>query len=151
MSWLVALPDMWNGCSRWILGSVRGSGRGGSVEGCVGREDGADNRTAWGTNHDANKGGNSARGAPQETGIRAGGGTDASPNGSAEHKADQGMLTTFGARGPRGAVHALAFSHDVGAVFLKRERFIGDGNKFSDVLLQAGFDHFDPLAGLQTI
>jgi len=69
----------------------------------VGREDGADNRTAWGTNYDANKGGHSARGAPQETGIRAGGGTNASPDGSAEHKADQGMLTTFGAsrRGQR--------------------------------------------------
>ena len=61
----------------------------------MGREDGADNRTAWGTNYDANKGGHSARGARQETGIRAGGGTNASPDGSAEHKADQGMLTTF--------------------------------------------------------
>ncbi len=84
----------------------------------MGGEGGADNRTAWGTNHDANKGGNSARGAPQETGIRAGGGTNASPDGSAEHKADQCMLTAFGARGRRDADDGFAFYRNVGAVSL---------------------------------
>jgi hypothetical protein len=47
--------------------------RGGAVDGCVGGEHGADYSAAWGTNHDANKGGNPARRPTQETGTRAGG------------------------------------------------------------------------------
>jgi hypothetical protein len=49
--------------SKCALGSVRRGSRGGAVDGCVGGEDSPDNRSAWGTNHDANKGVNSARGA----------------------------------------------------------------------------------------
>jgi len=134
-----------------VLGSVRRGSWGGTVDGCMGGEDGADNGSAWGTNHDANKRENSARGAPQETGLRAGGGANAGPDGSADYKADQGMLAALGAGGFRDADDVFAFYRDVGAVFFNREQFIGDGDKFSCVALQAEFDHFDSLAGLQAI
>jgi len=133
------------------LGSVRSGTSGSAVDGCTGGEDGADNRSAWGTDHDANKRANSARGAPQETGIRAGGGTNAGPDGSAGYETDKGMSAALWAGGCRDPDDVLAFYRDVGAVFSKREQFIGDGDKFSAVALQAGFDHFDSLAGLQSI
>src|SRR5438552_7751155 len=77
------------------LGLVRGGSRGGAVDGCVGGEHGADHSPAWGTNHDANKGANSARGPTEETGVRAGAGdgANARPRESADYKADQGMLS----------------------------------------------------------
>ena len=100
------------------LGLVRGGSRGGAVDGCVGGEHGADHSPAWGTNHDANKGGNSAQ--------RAGGGANARPDDSADYKADQGMLAALGAGGCRDAGDVFAFYRDVGAVFFQGEQFIGD-------------------------
>jgi hypothetical protein len=97
------------------LGLIRGGSRGGAVDGCVGGEHGADQSPAWGTNHDANKGGNSARGPTQETGVRAGGGANARPDGSADYKADQGMLAALGAGGCRDADDVFAFYRDAGA------------------------------------
>ena len=122
---------------------MRSGSRGGAVNGCVGGEHGADNRSAWGTNHDANKRINSARGAPQETGLRAGCGANAGPDGSAHNKADQGMLASLGAGGCRDADDVFAFYRDIGAVFFEGEQFIRDRNKFSGVALQAEFDDFE--------
>ena len=76
---------------------MRRGGGGGAVEGFVRGEDGADDRSAWGANHDASKGSKSTRGASQETGIRAGCGTNASAEGSADSQAHQGMQTALGA------------------------------------------------------
>src|ERR1700737_1160713 len=122
-----------------------------AVDGCMRGEDGAEDRSTWGTNPDANKGSNSARGATQETSLRAGGGANGGPDGSTGYQADKRMLAALGAGGCRDAHDVLAFYRDVGAVFFKREQFIGDGDKFSIVALQAGFDHFDSLTGLQAI
>src|SRR5437016_13229351 len=86
------------------LGLVRGGSRGGAVDGCVGGEHAADHSPAWDTNHDANKGGNSAQ--------RAGGGANPRPDESADYKADQGMLAALGGGGCRDAGNVFAFYRD---------------------------------------
>ena len=75
----------------------------------MGGEHGTDYSAAWGTNHDANKGGNSARRPPQETGTRAGGGANARPDESTGYKADQGMLAALGAGRCRDPSNVFAF------------------------------------------
>jgi hypothetical protein len=135
----------------WILGSVRGGSGGCAVDRRVGGQGRADEGAARGTNRDANKGANSARGAPQETGLRAGGSADAGASGCADQKADQSVLATLGSGGSRDAHDVFALQRDVGTVFFECEQFIGEGDKFSAVVFQAGFDHFYPLANLQAI
>ena len=44
--------------------------RGSSIDGCVSRDHSPDQSPTWGTNHDANKGGNSAVGRTKETMAR---------------------------------------------------------------------------------
>jgi hypothetical protein len=61
------------------------------------------------------------------------------------------MLATLGRGGSRYAHDVFTLQRDIGTVFLECEQVIGDGDKFSAVVFQAGFDHFYPLAGLQAI
>src|ERR1019366_3057143 len=86
------------------VGLLRGRGRR-AVDGCMG----ADNSPAWGANHDANKGANSAVGPSEETGLRAGGGANGRSDGCADHKADHSMAAALGAGRCRNADNVFTF------------------------------------------
>src|SRR5438552_13800856 len=138
--------------SRYRL--VRGGSRGGAVDGCVGGEHGADHSPAWGTNHDANKGANSARGPTEETGVRAGagGGANARPDDSADHKADQGMLSPrLGPEDVETRATSSRFTETSEPFSFRVSNSSVTVTNFPGVALHAGFDHFDSLAGLQAI
>src|ERR1035437_7208469 len=80
-----------------------------AINGCVGRNQGADRGPTYTTNREANKGGNSARRPSQKTMVRARCGANARPNGCANYQADHGMLSAPWGGARRDAGNVFAF------------------------------------------
>jgi len=133
----------------WTLGSVRGCNRSCAVDRMVGGQDHAEEGAARATDRDSDEGADSA--CINETAFRAGRRADAGASGCAGHKPNQGMLAALGRGGSRDAHDVFALQRDIGTVLFECEQFIGDGDKFSAVVFQAGFEHFYPLADFQAI
>ena len=71
-------------------------------------EDGANYSAARSANHDAYKGGNSARRPSEETGTRTGRRANGRPDASSGYETYQGMLAALGAGGCRDTRNAFS-------------------------------------------
>jgi hypothetical protein len=128
---------------------VRGSRRGGAVNGGVGRDHGTHYRPAGGANCDANQGTNSFRGSKPAFRSGTNGSANARSGESADYQADHGMLAAPGAGSGRDAYDGFAFHRNIRSFFLQCEYIVGNADEFSVVAFHAGFDHNNALSNPQ--